>query len=170
MVAKRKPDPAMPDEENPEWTAEDIANARPFPEVFPEQYAVLKKRGRPRLAAPKVQISFRLGIDVVSAVRASGRNYNARVEEALRKAFPLPVSSLRAAAAAKAEAATAKVSRSIEGQVVHKMAPWGEFRIAKSAKPKSKAGPTTAAPVRTGKSAAKRKRRNPSGAPSRALG
>jgi len=152
----------MPDEENPEWTAEDIANARSFSEVFPEQYAALKKRGRPRLAAPKVQISFRLGIDVVSAVRASGRNYNTRVEEALRKAFPLPKSSLRIAAE---EAATAKVSRSTEAKVVpspkHKIAQSDKFKIRKSGKfasTKSKVGSADPQIERAGKSGQRKRR------------
>jgi uncharacterized protein (DUF4415 family) len=86
-VAK-KPDPFMIDDENPEWTAEMVANARPFREVFPAQYATWKKaRGRPPVEAPKVHIGFRLAADVVQALRATGRGYNARVEKLLREAL-----------------------------------------------------------------------------------
>ena len=45
-----KPDPFMTDEENPEWTAEAAADARPFKDVFPEPFASWKKRdGRPSI-------------------------------------------------------------------------------------------------------------------------
>ena len=65
----------VPDEENPEWTEEDFARARPFREVFPEQYAAWEKKrlGRPPAENPKVHISFRLASDVVDAIRKSGR-------------------------------------------------------------------------------------------------
>jgi uncharacterized protein (DUF4415 family) len=85
MTKKTKP-PADFDE-NPEWTAEDFARAKPFSEVFPEQFKAWKKMGRPPVAAPKVHIGFRLAADVVKAIRASGRGYNARVEQVLREAL-----------------------------------------------------------------------------------
>lgn len=76
------------DEDNPEWTEADFANARPFREVFPEQYAALKRQGgRPRLASPKVHIGLRLAADVVDGIRASGPGYNVRVEAVLREAL-----------------------------------------------------------------------------------
>lgn len=73
--------------DNPAWTDEDFARAKPFAEVFPEQHAEWKKRGRPAVPAPKVHIGFRLGADLVEAIRATGRGYNARVEKALREAI-----------------------------------------------------------------------------------
>ena len=82
-----KPDPFMIDDENPEWTAEASAEARPFAEVFPAQFAAWKKRGRPPVEAPKVHIGFRLAADVVEGIRATGRGYNARVEKVLRDAI-----------------------------------------------------------------------------------
>jgi uncharacterized protein (DUF4415 family) len=85
-MAKR-PDPFMIDNENPEWTERETAEARPFAEVFPAEYARWKKRGRPPVAAPKVHIGFRLAADVVKEIRASGRGYNARVEKILREAL-----------------------------------------------------------------------------------
>lgn len=71
----------------PEATEAEFAAAKPFKEVFPEQYKSWKKMGRPRLEAPKVHIGFRLAADVVQAIRASGRGYNARVEKVLREAL-----------------------------------------------------------------------------------
>jgi uncharacterized protein (DUF4415 family) len=75
------------DEDNPELTEEDFARARPFKEVFPEQYKAWKKLGRPPVATPKVHIGFRLAPDVVQGIRATGRGYNARVEKVLRDAL-----------------------------------------------------------------------------------
>ena len=71
----------------PEMTDEEFARARPFKEVFPEEYAAWKRLGRPRLPTPKIHIGFRLAADVVDAIRASGRGYNARVEKVLRDAL-----------------------------------------------------------------------------------
>ncbi len=45
-----------------------------------------RKLGRPKAEAPKVHIGFRLAPDVVASIKASGRGYNARVEQALRAA------------------------------------------------------------------------------------
>ncbi len=75
------------DEDNPEWTEADFARAKPFKEVFPEQYRAWKKMGRPPVEHPKVHIGFRLAADVVEGVRATGKGYNARVEKVLRDAL-----------------------------------------------------------------------------------
>jgi uncharacterized protein (DUF4415 family) len=81
-------DPELIDDpDNPEWTEADPARARPFKEVFPEQYAAWKKMGRPPVATPKKHIGFRMAADVVDGVRATGRGYNARVEKVLRDAL-----------------------------------------------------------------------------------
>ena len=81
----------LPDdwEDNPEWTDEDLARAKPFKEVLPKIYANWERNrgGRPPVKEPKVLIGFRLAQDVVSRVRASGRGYNARVEKVLREAL-----------------------------------------------------------------------------------
>jgi uncharacterized protein (DUF4415 family) len=71
----------------PEMTDADFARAKPFKEAFPAQYGAWKKIGRPPIEAPKVHIGFRLAVDVVNAIRASGRGYNARVEKVLRDAL-----------------------------------------------------------------------------------
>ena len=75
------------DEDNPEWTDEDFARARPFKEVLPEAYAAWKRRGRPPAETPKVHIGFRLAADVVEGIRATGKGYNGRVERVLREAL-----------------------------------------------------------------------------------
>lgn len=78
----------MTDDENPEWTAESAAQAKPFSEVFPKQFVNWKNRGgRPLVETLKVHIGFRLAADVVEGVRATGKGYNARVEKVLREAL-----------------------------------------------------------------------------------
>ena len=77
------------DESNiPELTSADFARAKPFREVFPEQFATWEKqRGRPPVETPKLHIGFRLAADVVNSIRATGKGYNARVEKVLREAL-----------------------------------------------------------------------------------
>ena len=87
MANELKP-PSEDFDENPEWTEEDFARARPFKEGFPEFYEAWKnKGGRPKVEQPKMHIGFRLSADVVNGVRASGPGYNARVERVLREAL-----------------------------------------------------------------------------------
>jgi uncharacterized protein (DUF4415 family) len=71
----------------PEATDAEFASARPFKEVFPDLYREWKKIGRPPVETPKIHIGFRLAADVVQAIRATGRGYNARVEKVLRDAL-----------------------------------------------------------------------------------
>jgi len=71
----------------PEATDAEFASARPFKEVFPDLYREWKKIGRPPTEKPKIHIGFRLAADVVDAIRATGRGYNARVEKVLRDAL-----------------------------------------------------------------------------------
>jgi uncharacterized protein (DUF4415 family) len=72
----------------PEATAVEFARAKPFKEVFPEQFAAWKRgRGRPAVETPKMHIGFRLAADVVNGIKATGRGYNARVEKVLRDAL-----------------------------------------------------------------------------------
>jgi uncharacterized protein (DUF4415 family) len=73
--------------ELPEWTEQDFTRAKPFEQVFPEQFKAWKKMGRPKVKNPKVHIGFRLAADIVAAVRATGKGYNARVEKVLRDAL-----------------------------------------------------------------------------------
>lgn len=75
------------DADNPELTDADFARAKPFKELFPKQHRSWNRKGRPPVETPKVHIGFRLAADVVNAIRATGRGYNARVEKVLREAL-----------------------------------------------------------------------------------
>lgn len=87
----KKPNPYRIDDENPEWTDEHFARARPAAEVLVEQFGaeavahLLKpKRGRPLKAARKRAISIRLSPEVLEHFRATGRGWQTRVDEALK--------------------------------------------------------------------------------------
>jgi uncharacterized protein (DUF4415 family) len=73
-----------------ELTADDMRLFKPIAEVDVGMVEAMKefrrKLGRPKAEAPKVHIGFRLAPDVVASIKASGRGYNARVEQALRAA------------------------------------------------------------------------------------
>ncbi len=81
---RKKPDPSRMEEDNPEWTAEDFARARPAVELFPElvAYCIARKareaealaakrgaRAKPR----KVAISLRVEADTLAAYKAGAR-------------------------------------------------------------------------------------------------
>ena len=78
------------DADNPEWTAEDFRNAKPFAEVFPElTESIRRSRGRPVADNPKKQVTLRLDSDVVAKFRAGGSGWQSRINDILRKAAGL---------------------------------------------------------------------------------
>lgn len=90
-MAERRKQPTSIDEENPEWTAEDFARAKPASEVLPTLVGakvaaetLRPKRGRPVSANPKEHVNLRLNPDVVAAFRATGRGWQTRLNTALK--------------------------------------------------------------------------------------
>ncbi len=67
-----EPDDDIPDLSTPDWV---------------EHFERTGVRGRPRLAAPKVQTTLRLDADVVAHFKATGPGWQTRINEALRKAL-----------------------------------------------------------------------------------
>ncbi len=77
--------PVIFDDDNPEWTEEDFARARPLSD-FPELEAAFKRaRGRPR-GETKQQVTVRLDTDLVEKLRAMGPGWQTRMNAELRKA------------------------------------------------------------------------------------
>ena len=71
------------DPDDGEATAEQLAQARPFTETFPQLAASIRKtRGPARTKAP---VSIRLDLDLVEELRASGPGWQGRVNNALRE-------------------------------------------------------------------------------------
>jgi uncharacterized protein (DUF4415 family) len=82
------------DDDNPEWTEEDFAQARPGAEVLPSEVieafakARATRRGRPPQGkGPKVAVKLRLDADVVNQYRAGGPGWQTRINAALRQAL-----------------------------------------------------------------------------------
>lgn len=85
----KKPDPYMTDDENPEWTDEMFAKARPAREVLGDAVVdalMSRPRGRPKgstKADRKVSISLRVDPEVLEGYRATGPGWQTRMSEAL---------------------------------------------------------------------------------------
>jgi uncharacterized protein (DUF4415 family) len=75
------------DPDNPELTAEDFARMRPARETHPELVEDWLRRKRGAQKAPtKVLVSLRLEREVLDKLRASGRGWQSRANDMLRKA------------------------------------------------------------------------------------
>ncbi len=91
MVERRKPPATAIDGDNPEWTDEDFAHAKPASAALPglvgtatAREMLRPKRGRPVSANPKAHVNLRLDPDVVAAFRATGRGWQTRLNAALK--------------------------------------------------------------------------------------
>ncbi|PKM38398.1 MAG: hypothetical protein CVV06_00725 [Gammaproteobacteria bacterium HGW-Gammaproteobacteria-10] len=72
-----KPNPELIDDENPEWTAEMFNEAKTATELFPQLIKSDKSQ--------KVNIAIEYDADIISAFRATGNNWQVRMNEALRE-------------------------------------------------------------------------------------
>ncbi|PPQ31326.1 BrnA antitoxin family protein [Rhodopila globiformis] len=86
---------SKPDADNPEWSREDVAKARPALEVVTELFGpeaaetVRRGRGRPAKADRKVNQTLRLDVDVLDAYRRSGPGWQALMNQVLRTHMPV---------------------------------------------------------------------------------
>ena len=92
MARKKKPWPpkyGVPDDESPEWTAEDFRRARPATEFFPDIVEAAERLrvrlGRPKLEHPKEHVTLRLDPVVVNSFKEDGPGWQGRINEALLK-------------------------------------------------------------------------------------
>jgi uncharacterized protein (DUF4415 family) len=95
MKAKGKDDPASrPDEDNPEWTQEEMLRARPalaiVEQLFGPAAAESLRRGRGRPGKPdrKVNLTLRIDPDVLEAYRQEGKGWQTRINQVLREHMP----------------------------------------------------------------------------------
>lgn len=94
MAKKNDNRASRPDADNPEWTREEMRNARPALEVIAEVFgpaaADSLKRGRGRPAKPdrKINQTLRLDADVLAAFRQTGSGWQARMNQVLREHMP----------------------------------------------------------------------------------
>jgi uncharacterized protein (DUF4415 family) len=76
--------------DNPQWTAADMAEAKPFAEVFPALAEEIRRsRGRPPAEKPKRQVSLRIDDEVIERFKAEGPGWQSRINAALRKSVGL---------------------------------------------------------------------------------
>ena len=88
-LPKSAPEWVDPDDAR-EWTDDQLSRAEYAiggKVVREAQGTLTRRRGRPKLASPKEQISVRLDSDVLAALRASGPGWQARLNQVLRKAL-----------------------------------------------------------------------------------
>lgn len=77
---KKKPDPEMIDDENPEWTQEDFQNAM----TFSEMQEVVKRHFRGKQKKPiKIPTTIRLSEEVLRHFKKTGKGWQTRIDEAL---------------------------------------------------------------------------------------
>lgn len=95
MKHTRKPNPELLDDDNPEWTREDMAKSRPAAEVLPQliggeaaEELLRRGRGRPPKEERKVNQTLRIDPDVLQAYRQQGKGWQTRINEVLRKHMP----------------------------------------------------------------------------------
>jgi len=95
MKKGKRLSPSRPDDENPEWTAEDLEKAGPAAEVLPQyigeaatQELLRRSRGRPPKDGRKVNQTLRLDPDVLEAYRQEGKGWQARINQVLRENMP----------------------------------------------------------------------------------
>jgi uncharacterized protein (DUF4415 family) len=84
----RLPEPDLTDPDNPEWTEEMFARARPAHEVLPPEIMAQfpkSKGGRPRKESPKPAVNLRLDAKVLDHLRSSGPGWQTRVNDALAR-------------------------------------------------------------------------------------
>jgi uncharacterized protein (DUF4415 family) len=73
--------------DSPELTDEQLAQGRPFAEVFPDlMESIRRARGRPALSNPKRHVSLRLDPDVIDKFKATGKGWQGRINEVLKQA------------------------------------------------------------------------------------
>jgi uncharacterized protein (DUF4415 family) len=81
------PEPDLTDPDNPEWTEDDFARAKPAEAMLPS--AVLSQfarpPGRPKAATRKVQVTLRLDPDVLDHFKQTGTGWQSRINAALKK-------------------------------------------------------------------------------------
>lgn len=73
------------DHDNPEWTAEDFARARPASELPDHIRAAFPRTRGPQKAATKIPVSIRLSPEVIEHFKAGGPGWQSRIDDALRK-------------------------------------------------------------------------------------
>jgi uncharacterized protein (DUF4415 family) len=73
------------DVQSPELTAEEMAKAKPFAQVFPELAASIRRGRGPNKAPTKKLVSLCLSGKVIEAYKAKGPGWQSRIDQDLRR-------------------------------------------------------------------------------------
>ena len=80
------------DVDSPELTRADFALAKPAKDVLPEEVytAIIRKRGQrgPQKEPVKVPVKLRVDPDVIKAYQSTGKGWQTRMNEVLRRGKP----------------------------------------------------------------------------------
>jgi len=68
--------------DNPEWTEEDFARAKPFKDALPELAKTIARRG-PQKTPTKVPVSLRLSPLVVEHFKSKGPGWQTKIDDVL---------------------------------------------------------------------------------------
>ena len=82
----KRPNPELIDNENPEWTTEEVARAKPF-SALPKALQI-KLRGRPKAATVKERLTIRVEPEALARWRASGKGWQTRAAALLASKAP----------------------------------------------------------------------------------
>jgi len=77
--------PKKTDPDNPDWTADDFAKARPAQDLPAHIRAAFPNTRGPQKAPTKIPVSIRLSPEVLAHFKAGGAGWQSRIDEALRK-------------------------------------------------------------------------------------
>lgn len=77
--------PRKTDPDNPEWTKDDFARARPASELPAAIRKAFPRTRGPQKAPKKIPVSLRLSPEVVEHFKSGGPGWQARIDDALRK-------------------------------------------------------------------------------------
>jgi len=81
----RKPDPELIDEHTPEWTKADFEQAKRLKDMPASFQRSIKRMRGPQKSPVKIQTSIRFDQDVLEGLKATGRGWQTRVNDAMRE-------------------------------------------------------------------------------------
>jgi uncharacterized protein (DUF4415 family) len=71
--------------DNPEWTKQDFAKARPFAEALPDLAASIRRGRGPNKAPTKKLVTIRLSGSVIEKYKSGGRGWQSRIDADLKR-------------------------------------------------------------------------------------
>jgi uncharacterized protein (DUF4415 family) len=80
---KNIPNPELIDDENPEWTEEMLSEAKTAAELFP--HLIKQSQSQTEISSTKVSTTIDYDADIVSAFRATGSDWQKRMNDALKE-------------------------------------------------------------------------------------